>query len=486
LVSAPHIWALSLKARRELNGKVVVIDPRRSESASQADLWIRPKPGSDVALTYGIARYLIQNGLADLDFIKAWTHGFEAYESEAMTWTPERVEEATGVDWASVERLGAAYAELTPNAMTIGIGFQKSIQGAEAVRATSLLPALLGQHRGFFYTNAPGYLVDHGYLIGKPFMTRSPQVVSQVALSDYVARGDYKFIYVYGMNPVLTLPNQKAFREGLCREDVFVVVHETHWTETCGFADVVLPAQTYLEKEDIVIPWSHWYTRKSQKAVAPLGESMHEVDVMVEISKRLGLREAWLYEDPWKAIEKSLEDALETGSFNDLVEGRTVKLKYRDRNEYQTPSGKIEFSSRLAEEKGYPGLPNQISPKLEEGEYLLLNSSDRKYTHTQFQEVYGPIPAVVKMNPDDARQLGARDDEVVTLFNDLGRTAVRVKVSDSVPVGVLWSPKQFPGLEGEPQNILTRSRPQQIGGGSVYNSTTVRLQIGKQMQAKVP
>jgi anaerobic selenocysteine-containing dehydrogenase len=474
-VSFPHLWSFSLKARKEAKGKIVVVDPRRSETAEQADLWIRPKPGSDVALAYGIARHLIQNGMVDEGFIREWVHGFEAYRDEVMMWTPVRVQEATGLDAASVESLAAIYSEQTPRALTMGIGFQKSRQGAEAVRAISLLPALLGEHRGYFYVNAPGYSVNHAHLTGARLAGNRPRVVSQVGLSTLVDRGEYKFIYVYGMNPASTLPNQQAFRRGLVREDVFVVVHETHWTETCEYADVVLPAQTYFEKEDVVIPWAHRYVRKSEKAIAPLGESVHEIDVMQELVRRLDLKQEWLFEDPWKAVEKALEKSFEGGSFQDLLAGAAVKLRSRPREAYQTPSGKIEFSSSVAEARGHSGLPRQITLDLGSDEYLLLNSSDRRYTHSQFQEVYGPIPPVVRMNPDDARRLGVEDDRVITLFNGLGETTVRVQTTDSVPAGILWSPKQFSGLDGSPQNNLTESCPQEVGGGSVYNSTVVRI-----------
>ena len=477
-VSSPHLWSLSLKARKGCQGKIVAVDPRRSETAAQADLWIRPKPGSDVALAYGVARHLIQKGRVDDGFIQNWVHGFDAYRNEAMAWTPARVQDATGLDAASVESLAEIYSEKAPRALMMGIGFQKSRQGAEAVRAVSLLPAILGEHRGFFYANAQGYLVNHAHLNGASLAGKRSRVVSQVGLSDLVAQGEFKFIYVYGMNPAMTLPDQQAFRKGLLREDVFVVIHETHWTETCDFADVVLPAQTYFEKEDVVIPWAHRYPRKSAKAIAPLGESIHEIDVMRELARRLNLKQEWLFEDPWKAVEKALENSLEGGNFHDLLAGGPVKLRCRPRDEYQTPSGKIEFSSSVAGERGYSSLPRQVPLDLGSGEYLLLNSSDRRYTHSQFQEVYGPIPAIVRMNPEDARLLDVQDDSVVTLFNDLGKTTARVQTTDSVPTGVLWSPKQFLGLDGSPQNSLTQSRPQEVGGGSVYNSTVVRIRPG--------
>ncbi len=473
-VSSPHMWALSIKARKK-GSVIAVVDPRESESAKGADIWLNPKPGSDVALAFGVARYIIEHGYVDLDFIEKWTYGYELFKEEVVKWTPSRVEEVTGVKWSLVEELGEAYGELKPSATMIGIGFQKSVHGAESVRAVALIPALLGLHRGFYYSNSRGYQVDIAYLTGESLSNKKPMTISQVSLSNHVKRGDFKFIYIYNMNPALTLPNQKAFREGLLRSDVFVVVHETHWTETTGYADVVLPAPTYLEKDDVVIPYSHHYIRISRRAINPLGESKNEIWVMKELAKRLDLKEKWVYEDPWKAIENALKNALENGSFKELLMGKVLKLKYRPISDYQTPTGKIEFYSKRAEELGLNPIPRQYPLKLCGEEFILLNSSTPKYTHTQFREIYGSIPPITLINPEDAKVLNIRSGETVELYNELGRVRVRVIVSSSVPRRVLWSPRQMIGLNGEPQNSLVPCITQKIGGGPIFNSTTVKI-----------
>ncbi|MCD6509918.1 MAG: molybdopterin-dependent oxidoreductase, partial [Thermoprotei archaeon] len=197
------MWALSLRARRK-GSMIAVIDPRRSEAAEGADIWLRPRPGTDVALALGVIRYIIEHGYIERDFIDEWTYGYELFKEEIMKWTPERVEEVAGVRW------------------------------------------------------------DISYITGEALSSVKSDVASQVSLSEHIKRGDFKFIYVYNMNPAITLPDQNALREGLLREDVFVVVHETHWTETLEYADVVLPAPTYLEKDDVVLPYSHGYVKLSR------------------------------------------------------------------------------------------------------------------------------------------------------------------------------------------------------------------------------
>jgi anaerobic selenocysteine-containing dehydrogenase len=230
-----------------------------------------------------------------------------------------------------------------------------------------------------------------------------------------------------------------------------------------------------LEKDDIVLSYSHPYVRISKKVISPLGESKDEIWVMKKLAEKLNLKEEWIFEDPWKALERAFKNTLTNGSFKDLAEGATLKLKYRPLNEYQTPTKKIEFYSKKAEELGLSPLPKQYLLKLKEDEFILLNSSTLKYTHTQFQEVYGPIPPIVYINPDDAKFFGVENNEVIELYNELGRTRIRAKVSADVPKRVLWSPKQFVGLCGRPQNILVPCLTQEIGGGPIFNSTIVRI-----------
>jgi anaerobic selenocysteine-containing dehydrogenase len=276
-VSSPHIWSLARKARNTQGARIVVVDPRESRTARGADLWIQPRPGSDVALTYGLINYLSQSGYLDLDFLQAWTRGLDQLMGEAKQWIPDRVEQVTGVERRRLEELGEAYGSMKPSATMIGIGLQKCDQGADQVRAVSFIPALLGLHRGFFYSNAHAFSIDDDLVAGRSLTKNAPRIVRQVYLADLVSRGEFKFIYVSGMNPALTLPNQYAFREGLSRDDVFLVVHDTHWTKTARYADVVLPALTYLEKEDLVIPWTHHYVRYSSRIVSPVTDSRSEV-----------------------------------------------------------------------------------------------------------------------------------------------------------------------------------------------------------------
>ena len=205
---------------------LVVVDPVRTASARGADHWLRPRPGSDVALAYGVMERLWTRDLIDRTFLREWTRGGDLLAEEALAWTPERVEQFTGVPRAEVDALAAAYAARRPSATLPGIGLQKCDQGADQVRAVTLIPALLGQHRGFFYSNDAAHLVNEATINGRALAARPGPVVSQVALPAALRAGRFRFVWITGMNPALTLPDTRAVLDGLARDDVFVVVHD--------------------------------------------------------------------------------------------------------------------------------------------------------------------------------------------------------------------------------------------------------------------
>ncbi len=475
-VSSVHLWALARQARKDHGARIVAVDPRLSETAQAADLWIAPRPGSDVALAYAVIHQLFEHGHVDSGFLRQWTVGYEQLMAAAAEWPLARAAEVTGVPEDDIVTLANACSQSRSSATLIGIGMQKSDNGADAVRAVSFIPTVLGQHRGWYYSNGSAWYVDRATLSGASLRQEPPRVVKQLDLPDLLAVGRFKFAYIHLMNPARTMPNVGAFCRGLARPDVFVALQETHWTPTCEYADVLLPGLTYLEKDDVVIPWSHGYVQFSQRAVAPVTEGRQEWQVMRALAERLHLAQEWLHADPWVAVEAAFAGALHDGVFADLRAGARLALSRPPGDEYPTPSGKIEFVSSVAAKHGWPPLPQQpLLPKLD-GHFTWLTSATANYEHTQFQEVYGAIPARVQINPQDAARLGVGDGDTVVLSNPLGQMHLLAVLTDAVPVGVLWSPRQSEGLNSVAQNALMSSRPQEIGGGPRFNSTRVQAE----------
>jgi anaerobic selenocysteine-containing dehydrogenase len=422
------------------------VDPRKSPTSEAADIRIWPRPGGDVALCYGIAAQLIRKKGVDLEFINRWTCGYEAYLDEALKWTPKRVEQVTGVSEKSIDNICNRLIAGRPSIFMIGLGLQKSNQGAEAARAVALLPALLGYHRGFHYSDANGRFIDWSYISGDSLSKNKGKVVNQVSIGDRLEAGEFKFVFILGTNPAITLPNQSAVRRG-----------------------------TYLEKTDINFSDHHLYSRLSNKAIEPLGESKSEIWVMQQLAEMIGLKQDWLFEDPWKALQEAFSDTYKKGDLQDILEGAVLELKLRPYNEYQTPSGKIEFVASKASDIGALPLPSQNMEEVDREWFILLNSSLPKYTHSQFTDVYGPIPQIVWINPNDAKKLDIRDGEIVEIFNELGTVTLNVEITDKVSIGMLWAPRPLIGLNGVPLNSLVPGTPQEIGGGPAFNSVKVKI-----------
>ena len=212
------------------------------------------------------------------------------------------------------------------------------------------------------------------------------------------------------------------------------------------------------------------------RAVEPLGESRHEIWVMQELAKKLKRPEIWLYEDPWEAMKVAMTDTFENGGLDDLLEGKVLKLRQMPREAYQTPSCKIEFFSSEAFKIGANPLPSQFPIVEEEGWFTLLNSSLPKWTHSQFRDVYGDIPEIAWINPNDASVLGLREGDEISLNNDLGTVTVAAVVTDGISQGALWSPRPLTGKNDALLNSLSSSEPQSIGKGPRFNSIRVRIQ----------
>ena len=475
--SSPHQWALATRARRVNDTKIIVIDSRESETAELANLWINPKPGTDVALAYGLANYLITHDVVDLDFVEKNTIGYETYRDEALKWTPERVQYITGVSWEGVEELCKMLTK-KPSVFMIGLGLNKSLTGAESCRAVSLLPALLGEHRGFYYTNGSGRYIT-GDLYGGSLTSRKPKVVSMIALGERLAAGEFKFVYVVGMNPVLTLPDSYKIIDGFKRDDCFLVVHETHITETAKLADVLLPATTYLEKDDVFLSDCHPYVRLGRKAIEPLAESRDEYPLMKELAARMGVTELWVHVDPWWDMAENFREAFIDGSFQDLLDGKSLQARLRPLDEYQTATGKLEFAS-TSSPAGVKPIPEQLDICTAEGEFIMLNSSLPKYLHTQFTDVYDSIPRIVWVNPSDAEKIGLRDGEKRVLYNEQGELDAIVKLTGKIPPSVIWCPRELIDEKGNPQNGLAQGTPQKIGGGPMFNTIKVRIRSKKE------
>ena len=451
-----HGWGIA----RRRGMRIAAVDIAMTRTLKHADVPIVVRPGTDAALALGIARELIVRGSVDMDFVGRYTVGYEKFRAHVERFTPEYVCRVTGLSRGEFMRLVDFYEEYRPLTV-IGFAIGRTLNGGDAARAISLIPALLGIHRGFYYSNTEGLGIDTAYLRGLHASGPS-RIIGMGSLGEELRRGSLDFIYVWNSNPLVTLPGGNELRR---RGSAFLVVHDPFWSDTALVADVVLPAPLYLEKEDVVYSYWHNLLTYNRPVRQPPGESRSEVWVMGKIAEALGLKHPLIEEDPWRAVDVAIG-----GRLAELRERGVMELETPPHDRYETPSGKIEFYSTLAESKGHPPLPRFVEPP---GGTVLVFTSEPLHTNSQFAETYGPVPPAVRLSPADADGLGL--GEVAVMEGSRGKVKVKVVRDPDVPPGIALMEGIPKDLDGVPINAVVNGEGGPYGGTPRINYTQVRL-----------
>lgn len=255
-----HLWPFITEARRH-GAKLVVIDPYRSRTAAQADQWIAPRPGTDGALALAMGHVIITEDLTDDDYVANYTVGFDELRQRLVQYTPEWAEAETGVPADTVRTLAREYATSQPSLIRIGIAIERQPGAGQLVRMLCCLPALVGAwHQpggGILQLTLWAHPVNWNAFMRPDMLTPGKRIINQFQLGQALT-GELnldppvKALMVYNTNPLTACPDQDRVIQGLCRDDLFTVVSEQFLTDTAQYADIVFPATTQLEQDDIM------------------------------------------------------------------------------------------------------------------------------------------------------------------------------------------------------------------------------------------
>ncbi|MFX1521067.1 MAG: molybdopterin-dependent oxidoreductase [Promethearchaeota archaeon] len=474
-VSNLHNFTLARRAK-EKGAKIFVIDPIANET-TRIGTHLRIRPATDGIFALGVAKYLIDNDLIDSNFINKHTLGFEEFKRYLSKYTTKYVSEQTGISTQQLKSFAEDYAALKPSMINIGYGLQKQLNGGEIVRAVSLLPALIGVPRGFYYCNSERDF-DKAYLKASHLRSKPPvKYISSQLGRDLISKA-IQLLFVYNANPAATTPNQTLVKNGLLREDLFVIVHDLFLTDTALCADIVLPATSFFETTDIHISYWHYYLSLNQKAIEPIGEAKSNSKTFRLLAKKMGFSQPELYESDEEVITKliSTSKSIE-GSYEDLQKNGFLPMKQLPLMEFQTKSGKIEFLSSKAEKLGLSSFPTVLD---EHPSYplRLISSGHPLFLHSQYYNIR-PIKPFILINPNDALERGVNDGDKVRVFNEKGSLILSARISEKIPEGVTWtfrSPWVSLSDDKKNVNILTNDGFQSLNHGSTFNSTFVDLE----------
>ena len=487
-----HIWPL-VEAARHRGARVIVIEPRRSRTAERADWHVRVNVGTDAALALGMMHVLVRDGMVDRDYVARATLGFERVERDVLPrFAPARVAEITGVTASDVEKLAHLYGRARAPFIRLGEGMSRTVQGGQAIRAVSLLPGVVGAYAkrggGALLMTAASFGLNLG-VIRKPSGPATTREVNHSRLGEALLTmtdPPIRALFVAANNPAVTCPDAQAVRRGLAREDLFTVVHDPFLSDTARFADLVLPAATYLETEDLHRSYGTYYMQRAAEVVPPQGESRPNRWVAQQLARRLGVTDAIFSMSTDELIAEVFRGAQGTVTTIDpatLADHRAIKLPLPEGGpRWATPSGRLEFYSAQLESQGLAALPDWVADPddaaaAKRWPLRLLTAPGYYQSHTAFAgnetlRRRAGTPECV-LHPDDARARGLRDGEDVTLVNDQGEVRLRLRISDEVGPGVVLVPGQRPADEarGTTINMLCSTRYSDLGEGATYQST---------------
>jgi anaerobic selenocysteine-containing dehydrogenase len=486
-----HFWA-RVEAAQKRGVRLVVIDPRKSRTAVNADRHLQIRIGTDAALALGVMHILARDGRADRDYIAAHTAGFDRLEAEILPrFPPERVAAITGLAQSDIEGFAALYGAAKRSFIRLGEGMTRLARGGEALRAVALLPGVSGAYArrggGALLMTAASCELNYNAL-RKPSGPETTRMVNHLRLGDALlnmADPPLRALFIAANNPAVTCPDAGKVRRGLARDDLFTVVHDPFLSVTARYADIVLPAATYLESEDLYRAYGTYYLQYAPAAVAPQGEAWSNFRLAQELAHRMGLADPVFRMSSSEVMAELFRGSRGPVAALDMGEvrsGRPIRLAPEGGQEFRTPSGKLEFYSEQMAAQGQAAMPDWEPDPQEEKDasrwpLRLLTAPGYFQSHTAYSGVgflrrrEGP-PACI-LHPDDARSRGLADGARVRLFNERGAVGLVLKISDEVLPGVVLVPGQRPDGEtvSGTVNILCSDRYTDLGEGATYQST---------------
>jgi thiosulfate reductase/polysulfide reductase chain A len=493
-IADPVEWA-ALKAAKKRGARIIVIDPKRTQAAQMADLWLQPHVGTDAALALAMTHVLISENLYDHDFVTRWCHGFDALAARAAQLAPTVAATMTGVAADQIVAAARMYAD-GPSTFVSGHGIDAFSAGVQTFRAYHCLVAISGnvdRPGGNLRVRTPKGFRSYGDLLHMPQFRldeatekrtigsdkfplwagpkgwqtacHNPSVIEAMLTGKpYPVRA----LYASGVNILVTYPNTRRTIEALRSLD-FVAVAGHTMTPTAEHADLVLPKTTTLEEEEVSFMPSGPTVLFTRALAPPQGEARCEIDIALPLLQKLTERQAIVrHLLPWRSQRE----------FNTYLLGESgIGIEELERTGYKqvdadpvTPgarpfasrTGKIELYSPVLEELGLDPLPSYTAPsrtrlpeRIAQAYPLVLVTGDREksYHHSRFRDQawaqkVSPDPRLT-MHPETARALGLDDGAWVHLEVARGNGAcrLRLKLSDATPRNVVntgmgwWAPR---------------------------------------------
>jgi anaerobic selenocysteine-containing dehydrogenase len=490
-------------AAKKRGAKLVVVDPYRTGTAEKADLHLPVRPGTDGALACGVMHVLFEEGYADWGYLRRYTDCPDELAAHIKTRTPQWASDITGLPVETIVGFARLYGSSKPSFIRCHHGFSRSRNGAANMHAVTCLPAVTGawQHRGggALYGHSGIYPLDRTLIEGNDVMDTRIRDLDQSRLGP-ILTGDSEALkggppvsalLIQNTNPAMVCPELHKVHAGLAREDLFTCVHEQFMTETAAFADVVLPATTFLEHDDFYTASGHTTFQVARKVVEAPGEARENHYVICELARRLGAKHRGFEMSVWEIMDETLRKSGMWDAQTNYERGGQdftaafEKMHFLDG--FDTADGKFHFrgdwnrfGGRWQEMPVLPDHQDVIDNATEAKPYRLVAAPARTFLNSSFTETPSSLKRerrpTMLMHPQDCAALGVAEGDRVTLGNERGEVIVHVKPQDGQQRGVvvvegIWPNRYFENKLGI--NALTSADPGWPNGGAAFHDTAV-------------
>jgi anaerobic selenocysteine-containing dehydrogenase len=481
-----HLVPYLKKAKAE-GAKIAVVDPRLNFSKNEIDLHLPVYPGTDLAVALAMIHYWREHDLLDHAFIAQHTVGAEILLQKAAEYSLEKAAKITRVEVADIERLAQMYAATEPAVLRCGWGLERNRNGGQAVAAILAMPALLGKFgkRGGGYTmsNSGSYRVDEGKLAdAAPSQARelNMSLLGKILLEEQSP--PVKAIFVYNCNPVATMPNQNAVIRGLQREDLFTVVFEQVMTDTAVYADILLPAVTFLEQKEIKKAYGSYALQYLEPVIAPLGEAKPNEEVFAMLGRAMDWNDRAFNETTEDYLRRAVNAIGGMGEldFETLRSQRIAFFDFPGQAPIQfdtvlpwTDDRKVHLAPSVLGKNPFEYLENHA-----EGYPLTLISPATDKTISSMLGEFNLPEFFVTVHPLDARMRSLKNGDRTRVFNQYGEVHCRAKVSEAVRPGVVSMPKgawRKASANGQTATALAPDTLSTVGGGACFNDARVEV-----------
>ena len=476
-----------VREAQKRGAKLVVVDPRTTPTARSADVHLAVRPGTDVVVALAIHRYLFAHGHADEAFLREHTSGADELRERAEPWTIEKAADVAGVDAAALQQVAELYATSTPALVRCGWGLERNRNGGNAAMAVLALPAVGGKFGvrggGYSMSNSASWTFDKTWIDAQEPNTR---VVNMNhlgrALTEY-ADPPVNVLFVYNCNPAATVPDQHRILRGLVREDLFTVVFEQVMTDTALYADVVLPATTFLEGYDFSKGYGPISLDLGRPVVDAVGEARTNADVFGALCTRLRLLEDNEPSDELDLMVRMLDhlpepiaDPLRAGQMPSPPFG-PAPVQFVDVFP-NTADRKVHLFPAALDAETPIGLYRfQPDPATERYPLALISPASERTISSTLGEL--PRPDVrLLMHPDDAQARGLAENDLVRVFNELGEVHCPLSVAPSIRPGSISLPKGIWRRSTRNNTTGTALVPDtltDLAGGACFNDARVQV-----------